>query len=100
MTNSKSQILSRASEGYRLEQTQPQLLVLVSASSDCALAAEASPDRAVMASPGVGVPSAVLGAIGVGGFTRDNSRRRLSKKIEWLKQAGEGARGVFKGRVE
>ena len=53
-----------------------------------------------MASPGVGVPSAALGAIGVGGFTRDNSRRRLSKKIEWLKQAGEGARGVFKGRVE
>ena len=36
-------------------------------------------------------------AIGVGRFARGNSRRRLSKIIQWLKQGGEGARGVFKG---
>ena len=46
------------------------------------------------------VPAAVFGAIGVGGLTRYNSRRRLSKIVEWLKQAEEareGARGAFKG---
>ena len=49
-----------------------------------------------------GVPAApfygwmVAHAIGVGGFARDK-RRMLSKIIERLKQAGEGARGVFKG---
>ena len=35
-----------------------------------------------------------------GGFARDkldNWRRRLSKTIQRLKQAGEGARGVLKG---
>ena len=35
------------------------------------------------------------GAIGVGGFARDNLRRRLLKTIERLKQAREGARGEF-----
>ena len=42
-------------------------------------------------------------AIGAGRFSRDNSRRRLSKIIEWLKvnlkQAGEGARGDFKNEA-
>ena len=36
------------------------------------------------------------GAIAVGGFARDNYRRRLTKIIEWLKQAGKGKRS-FKG---
>ena len=35
-------------------------------------------------------------AIGMGGFAQVNSRRRLPKNIESLKQAGKGAREVFK----
>ena len=49
LTNSKSQILHRASDGYRLE---PMPLNPAAASSDGA--SETSPGRAVMASPSVG----------------------------------------------
>ena len=38
-----------------------------------------------------------FGTMGVGRLTQHDLKRRLSKIIEWLKQAGEGARGVFKG---
>ena len=55
LTNSKSQILHRASDGYRLELMQPNPAV---ASPDSA--AEASPGRAVMASPIVCCESLLL----------------------------------------
>ena len=51
LTNSESRILSRASDGYRLEPMLPQLLVQAAASPNGT--AKASPGRAVMASPSV-----------------------------------------------
>ena len=47
-----------------------------------------------MASPSVGSES--CGGVRSDGRGWIDSSRRLSKKIERLKQAGEGARGVFK----
>ena len=55
LTNSKSQILLRASDGYRLELMQPNP---AAAGPDCS--AEASPGRAVMASPIVCCESLLL----------------------------------------
>ena len=51
----KTRILSRASDGYRLEPMQPQRLVQAAASPDSAAAA--SQGRAVIASPCVGSES-------------------------------------------
>ena len=91
LTKSNSQILRRASDGYRLEPMPPYPAV---ASPDGA--AEASPGRAVMASPSVGGESLQrhperLAWADLHEITRGGS----FKIIECLKQAGEGARKVF-----
>ena len=62
-----------------------------------------APRRLVQAEPSWRVPAsavspaAAFGAMALGGLTRHDSRRRLSKIIQWLKQAGERVRGVCKG---
>ena len=99
LTNSKSQILHRASDGYRLE-PMPR---------HCRLTRRrrvpTAPRRLVRAEPSWRVPAS---AVSPCGGARSDWRGRIYarlleeeafKIIEWLKQAGEGARGVFKALV-